>query len=669
MIKGVYTKKKLFLLCSFFCLLIVSISVSFDFFILQNPKNSLLIKRNGAQWIFYNTPFQLKLQPSKHLTIYFRKSFQLSQNVENLYFKFTAMKNVKIGIDDKQIFSSDSSLSYNWKDELSLKFPNDLEIGNHLLTVAVSNTFGPPAFMGYCEQISLKTNDKWEASIDGLNWVSAITADVYRSPNDCAYESSNELSLPERFIRADKVFLQHLIFILIFIMGSIVLYCLYDRNNNKIIQTPFLTVNRISILLWLLWAGLSFNNISKLHLLQGMDAKAHYEYILYFANNWRQPLAHDGWQMFQSPLYYFVSALLYKFLLIFTTPETSFYLLRIIPLISGALQIEICRRMVRYVFPDRNDLQIIGVVIGSLLPMNIYISQYVGNEPLCALFTSIAILQALIYITTYPQSSKKVCVYIGIFVGLAILTKVTAILLVPVIVLLFFWKSFNTETHIIKNPNLFIGNCIIFLGVVISISGWYYLCNFFEMGHFFIGGWDNSRAIQWWQNPGYRTPEQFMTFGYSLIYPVYSGVIGLWDSLYSTLWMDGFLSGACSISSRPHWNYNFLFVTIWLSLVLTISGILSFVLNIQKIWSENNELLIFCIMCLSIYCTAISYLYLNVPIYSTAKSSYMLGLTGCIAVLCTDGLRYFMVTKILGLIIYLFVGCWAFYSYIGYFIH
>ena len=42
----------------------------------------------------------------------------------------------------------------------------------------------------------------------------------------------------------------------------------------------------------------------------------------------------------------------------------------------------------RTVFPGRNDLQIIGTAVGGFLPLNIYISQVVGNEPLSGCLTA-----------------------------------------------------------------------------------------------------------------------------------------------------------------------------------------------------------------------------------------------------------------------------------------
>ena len=114
----------------------------------------------------------------------------------------------------------------------------------------------------------------------------------------------------------------------------------------------------------------------------GMDWTEHLKYIEYVASTWHVPLPSEGWQMFQPPLYYFISALLSIPSFHIFSWENIIMLLRIFPLFCGGLLIELCWRTLRYAFPGREDLQIVGTLVGGLLPMNLYISQFIGNEPL-----------------------------------------------------------------------------------------------------------------------------------------------------------------------------------------------------------------------------------------------------------------------------------------------
>jgi len=135
--------------------------------------------------------------------------------------------------------------------------------------------------------------------------------------------------------------------------------------------------------------------------------------------------------MFQSPLYYLLSAPLYSFLLHFFEPPTVGKLLRIVPLLCGAAQVEVSYRGLRRVFPERNDLQVLGTILGGLLPMNLYLSQGLGNEPLAGLLSGILIVFAFRFLESPSGRSPGATMAMGLFLGLALLTKVTAALLIP----------------------------------------------------------------------------------------------------------------------------------------------------------------------------------------------------------------------------------------------
>jgi hypothetical protein len=151
-----------------------------------------------------------------------------------------------------------------------------------------------------------------------------------------------------------------------------------------------------------------------------------------------------------------------------------------------------------------------------------------------------------------------------------------------------------------------------------------------HFGRPFVAGWDPAR-VPWWQDPGYRTPWSFLRFGRAAIDPVYAGLNGFWDSLYSTVWADGFLSGIAMSQYRPPWNYKLMSALALLSLVPTcslIAGLLK---------ASRDKCLCFAAVCLAVFLLALADLYLTLPIYSTAKGTYMLGLTPCIAILVAAG--------------------------------
>jgi hypothetical protein len=208
---------------------------------------------------------------------------------------------------------------------------------------------------------------------------------------------------------------------------------------------------------------------------------------------------------------------------------------------------------------------------------------------------------------------------------------------------------------------------IIFVfGVAFLVSGWYYMRNWIEMGQFFITGWDSSRNIVWWQDPGYRTPGHLFTFGESLFYPVYSAAVSFWDGLYSTFWMDGYLS---AYDRRPPWNYSFMLSSAWLSLLPSAAILTGMAVSPARINGNVHKGLLFASFSVFVYISAIFFIYLSLPVISSAKASYALGLTPCIAVLSAGG--FDVMTRgplVIQAVVYGFIACWAVAAYAAYFV-
>src|SRR4029077_1684000 len=109
--------------------------------------------------------------------------------------------------------------------------------------------------------------------------------------------------------------------------------------------------------LFVAWAVLAVNNFQKLPLGVGYDVDEHFDYVRYVAQRGRIPIATEGWQMFQSPLYYLIAGSLYYSLSAFVRDQdTILRLLRLLSIAAGALQIEVSYRAAKYVWPGRTDL-------------------------------------------------------------------------------------------------------------------------------------------------------------------------------------------------------------------------------------------------------------------------------------------------------------------------
>ena len=620
---------------------------------LSDPNTVILLPEQGATWIRLPQPTDLFAQRYRQVFHGFRRNVSLNRVPEHAVLNLRALRRASVFIDKRLVFVTDPAKS-GWKKRYRIDIAPYLSAGTHEIFIKVLNAKGHPALLAYCPALGMRTGNGWEAGADGKNWVPAVPIDPV-SP----------AGLSRRFLRADRAFLKKLpVFTFITVMVFLFAYLLRSEGHRPWVDRFRPSAGRIRFVMMGLWALMALNNIAKIPSDVGMDLHQHVAYILSVAETHRIPLPGEGVQMFESPFFYMLSAALYKMLAHLFSIATALRGLRVIPIICGLIQIEICYRASRTVFPARKDLQATATLIGGFFPMNIYMSQVIGTESLAGVLSATVVLLLLRFRHDSSPPQKDAYILLGLLWGLAVLTKVTAVLLLAPMIFFSVYRMSNKNFSgyaVIKKITLLIG-------IALVVSGWYYLRNWMAVGKFFIGGWDPARGMLWWQDPGYRSLSQFFRFGESLFYPFYAGVTGFWDALYSTLWMDGQLSGIARFDRVPPWNYDYMLAGVWLSLLPTAALILGLFKAVRRPVRALEDGTLLAASCLVIYMTAILYLFLTVPIYSIVKGTYTLGVIPCYAVLGASGFE--MLTrrrpaKTLGFGILL---CWAFSSYAAYFV-
>ncbi len=612
----------------------------------NDPSIAMLVPESRAEWILIDAPVELKATRDPQELTSFRMRFDVVRTPEKAVLTLRAMKLAAVFIDGALVAEPHASRD-EWKTPVTIDLARYLAPGEHELGVRVTNNYGPAVLLAYSEELGIATGSSWEASKDEIDWTNAAEADKYR------YAGLSRL-----FPRADRAFISSL-YLILPVFSVIFLFTLGREKGVRLCTQWAPSTSVIRWMIILAWIVLIANNIGKVPF-PGFDVAAHIEYIQYVAKNWRIPLATEGWQMFQSPLYYIVSALPYKVLSGFLAEESAVRVLIIIPLICGAAFSETAFRAVRYIRPDRPDLQMIGALIGGLLPMNLYMSHSISNETMAGIFSAAAITTAIGIVSMKEDGRPlKRLVLLGFLLGLGLLSKVTAILLVPVFIVMLAWRFYPTG-----GLRKAVSSVAIVMGAAGLVSAWYYIRNWILMGRPFIGGWDSTREILWWQFPGYRTPAQFYRFGESLIHPVYSSVNGFWDSIYSSIWTDGALS---DIVEAP-WNHDLMSAGVWLAIIPTIAIIIGIVASIRREDADSRPGEIFSTMLVGIYFLALLYMYLKVPIFSTAKGSYTMGITPAYAVLCATGIGVLARGALLKAFFYASVGTWAVVAYAAYFV-
>lgn len=575
------------------------------------------------------------------MTALFRREFSL-QAPSDITLEIRALRGARAWIDGREIPAVQDSQDWKSPNPVALA---SLSPGAHLLLVSASNSTGPPAVRIFSASSGLSSGEQWQVSADGKIWVAPRTA-----------AASPDLPLADRFESAGAAAARlapvcAVLFALIFACSW---FC-QVRGFPWLDSFP-------SVLRWSLlaaWAALTANNWHRLPVGIGFDVPAHLAYIDAIFTRHRIPLANEGWQMFQSPLYYLLAAPLQR--LEYPPFGPLFYLrvLRLIGFACGAAQVELTYRALKLAFPRRGDLQGLGLIIGGLLPMNLYLSQTIGNEPLSALLSAAAIV-SLWSLSSAPSTRKTSrFVVLGALLGLAMLTKATAVLLTG-LSLLFIVDRAST-------PKKALRAAAVVVAAAAAVCGWYYLRNWLLLGRPFVGGWDPSRGFSWWQSPGYRTPGHYLSAGRALSRPVFSSFGGFWDAFYSTFWLDGSLCGTSEWATRPPWNYTAMIAAAWWSL-LPSAAILIGTGKALFGGDRRRPLLVFSALSVAVYLLAMLSLDLKLPYYSVDKATYTLGLIPCFAALAASGFETLGRGRLSRAALHGAAACWAALCYGAYFV-
>ena len=619
----------------------------------KSPAVYLLPPFFDGEWVRADEPVDLHAQKGTTNGTIFRKRFSVAHPQQGLEVDVTAFRYLTaIALDGNPLSFSDPS---SWKNQIHIVIPGRLLLpGIHELRLTVMNRLGPSLLHVSSTLPGLGNAEGWEEStFEGDEWRPVLRADEQRAPAIRESFPSVMEALRTSFPRILPLFL-----------GIFVLSVMAPKLCSRI-SAP----ESVRVLLLVFLGILGVNNVFQLGRTitsTGFDVWEHLAYISYLLENHRIPLASEGWQMFQPPLYYALSAALLVLFQPFVTANYSYLILWVIPLGCLLLLVEITYRMLRELLPEKRNLQSVGLFVGGLLPMNLYMCHFVGNEPLTAVLTALLIFLTVKYLKVGKEIRVRDIILLGIVAGLAILSKVTPLILIPVICV-FILSVLPYGKGEGGSPIKAAG---IFAFVTFVVSGWFFLRNWIVLGKPFYGGWDPSRRIVWWQEPGYRILKDYYSFGEALKQPVYAAFHGFADALYSTFWGDGYniCEHLVTIPELPHWNYIPLTAGIAFSVVpaLTIAG--GTAVSLWRAREKEHWPFTFLLASIGVYFAALLHLFTVLPTYSTVKASYTMGLTPCYAVMAALGSDFLMGEKFIGPLFISLMVSWGIMTYIGFFI-
>jgi tetratricopeptide (TPR) repeat protein len=561
------------------------------------------LPRNGrAEWIVFPEAVDVRAHWFASLDATFRREFVLSHQPATARLSVRAMRRAEVRINGGAVcFPSNR----NWKEIVSIDVAGQLHAGSNVIEARVFNHNGPPALWLTLDtdQLSLRSDRTWEASFAGSSWRHAALAAATKAAGP-----GNSIAGGEGTFDALKKVWPFWIVLIAIASVAIFIWNLSLKNSTArwLEKTLFLVVAG-------LWLALFWNNTRLLPFHAGFDSTEHLKYVAYIQEHRALPLPTEGWEMYQPPLYYLIGAAALSACKLSINDPSSVAVLRFLGGFLGIAQFVLVFLSLRLLLPVRAAL--IGLLLAAFLPMHLYLAQYVTNEMLAATLATAALYLCLRLLKSeVPRASQFA--WLGLALGAAMLAKATGILLLPIVIGAIAGKLAYARTPIAIS----LRNLALLLAICFAVCGWHYARIWLRFGTPLVGNWDVVSGFTWWQDPGYHTVGDYLRFGRALVNPIFSGLAGFADGIYSTLWGDALCGGASSLTLA--WAQQPLVAGYLWAFIPTALIFIGMVAAISRfIRKPSSELFVFLGFC-AVLVLGLIFMTLKVPSYAQAKAFY-----------------------------------------------
>ena len=622
-----------------------------------------------AEWIIYPVIPEVGAHPILELPTAFENSFVLGVVPHKALLRVAGFHRYTLTVNGASP-KSPLRTGASWKQPDVFDVAGQLRPGTNRIEVTVFNSNGPPALWLSLSAGLLQVNSgkQWRASYAGAAWRDAVPASA---PKPMTAVSSN-YGLPLSWTALGMRWPTLLGFALLSAVGCWLLRKISlspSTSSNLLLpaaKEKKTAWHREFILVSVLagsWLVLFANNLPMLPSLSGFDAQDHLDYVRYVQEHNSFPLASQGMEMFQPPLYYLLSAMWLKLLHLSVSAASGIAALRFMGLAIGITHLAIVHATLRLLFPGEQLKIAWGITLAACLPPMLYLSQYVTNEAFAAMLISACVWLTLRALKR-ERLTWKSCGGLGLCLGVALLAKSTALLVVPLVFGSLLWKCLQKRT---TSPAQWAGHMGLILALCTLVGGWHYARLWIHYGNPLIGNWDPGLGFHWWQDDGYRTSAFYERFGDVLSHPWAGPSRSFGDGIYATLWGDGLLGSAMNFLSRPPWNYDLMAIGYWLALLPALAVLAGGILALSRFIRQPSAewFLLLGFGCLVLWATV--YMTLTAPNYCTVKAFY--GLSALVPFCACGALSLDSLTRRSAMLrgpVCVVFGMWAINSYASY---
>jgi hypothetical protein len=628
---------------------------------LRDPEIPWLARSPRAEWILYPSAPTTAAHPAIPLDAVFRRTFVLPRRPRGARLEVRCFRQCRVAVNGAPLPLPEAA---DWKDARAGDPAPLLREGGNLILVRVANDSGPPALWlavatserspGPPEPASpgppapasmgspapahtpmaadgrrLASDARWEVSLAGAAWRPARLAATPMSRWRTAGSPPGPNPRPAAaFTALLPLFLAFAALGAALVWAGLVLA--RRRRRGRPAASPAAAAATTVAgaaggwaalaIAALLWAALFWNNRG-LDGAWGFDSEGHLDYLRAILEQGRLPLADEGWEMYQPPLYYLAAAAILRSAGHARVDAAAIGLLRAFGWCAFVVQSACLLGSLRLLFPGSPRRWLGGFCLGIFLPAQIYLLQYVTNEGWAAALSSAALYLCLRCLrrlelglgrgrqslphdgnaaaasgaslrtpTPSPPSplpflaatasgaslraptpsppSPLPFLGLGVVLGLAMLTKFSALVTVAAVAAVL---AGRLMTRRVRSPGAYVRTLGAMLLGCLLLCGWHYARVAAHFHRLLVGNWDRASGFAWWQNPGYRNRLDLLRWGESLRAPLLAAFHSIPDALYSTLWGDGLLGGSGSPAVRPPWNYGLMAAGYLLALLPTVA--------------------------------------------------------------------------------------------------
>ncbi|MBX7166242.1 MAG: tetratricopeptide repeat protein [Pirellulales bacterium] len=570
------------------------LAIGYLWFVAQyDPDVAFLPRTSTGKWIVFPSSMWLGPKRSDGFSTTYRRALVVAATPRRATLSWRAFRQARLLVNGIEV-NLPVPPGDRWKVEQTVDLP-PLHNGENQLVVEVTNPDGPGALWAdvAVDDTHVVTDEQWRVTYAGSLEVDAVAADALRPP----HPQSDDWRPPTPWeaLTSQAGLLAGLV--------AAVLIVTWNLTSGP--QPAHRSWLHSAALLWLggsiLWGGIFLNNVWRIPAEMGFDADDHLDYVRYVLDHGRLPLARDGAEMHQPPLFYVTCAAIVAAAGHSLDTETGLRVARHWPRALGLLHFALVFATLRQLFPGQTRPTVFGLLIALGLPVHLFIFQYVTNEAAVAC-ASAAALYGAVRLLTAETAGWRSGLLLGLGLGAAMLSKVTAIVLLPAVVAANVLRLILARRWTFRDWGATVALPLVVCG---AVSGWHYARNWWHFGTPLARQIDVAEldASQFWKDPGYRTSQDFLRFGSVLRAPFFAGFQSVNDALYSTFWGDGRCGGRGAIERRTPWNYRLMsagYLTCLIPAVFVLAGFVATVVRFSRRPEPIDALLLLALACMAL---------------------------------------------------------------------